>query len=220
MKTKSIGTNGRLEQMGVSSESEVSVALRPINVKTFKLKIIESSPLIVHKFSEKSKKQIEDKQAKKAKEARAVRDPNAEYLASFYMMPNSPPAGKTGAKYGFPAAGFKSAAVDACSFIEGITKVVARGAFHVVAEGGLVPIEFDDVQMREDTVRVGMGSLDLRYRPEFTGWSCELVIRYNASVLSPEQIVSLFNVAGFSVGIGEWRPQKDGSNGMFAVATA
>jgi len=27
----------------------------------------------------------------------------------------------------------------------------------------------------------------------------------------------LFNVAGFAIGVGDWRPQKDGSNGMFRV---
>jgi hypothetical protein len=31
--------------------------------------------------------------------------------------------------------------------------------------------------------------------------------------------VNLFNVAGFAVGVGEWRPERDGSNGMFHVQT-
>ncbi len=31
-------------------------------------------------------------------------------------------------------------------------------------------------------------------------------IRYNADVISDEQVVNLFNLAGFSVGVGEWRP--------------
>lgn len=32
-----------------------------------------------------------------------------------------------------------------------------------------------------------------------------------------EQIVNLFNVAGFACGVGEWRPSKDGSFGTFHV---
>jgi hypothetical protein len=32
-----------------------------------------------------------------------------------------------------------------------------------------------------------------------------------------EQIVNLFNIGGFACGVGEWRPGKDGSNGMFHV---
>jgi hypothetical protein len=41
--------------------------------------------------------------------------------------------------------------------------------------------------------------------------------RSNASVLSADQITNLFNVAGFGVGIGEWRPQKNGSFGRLHV---
>ena len=68
-------------------------------------------------------------------------------------------------------------------------------------------------------VRVGMGTADLRYRGAFSSWSTELQVRYNADIISAEQLVHLFNTAGFAVGIGEWRPEKDGSWGMFHVKT-
>ena len=73
--------------------------------------------------------------------------------------------------------------------------------------------------MREDTVKVGMGGSDLRYRGEFADWHARLLVRYNANVLSESQILNLINVAGFAVGVGEWRPERDGMNGMFHVAT-
>jgi hypothetical protein len=73
--------------------------------------------------------------------------------------------------------------------------------------------------MREDMVRVGMGTADLRYRGEFADWHAKLLVRYNANVLSESQILNIINVAGFAVGVGEWRPEKDGMNGMFHVAT-
>jgi len=72
--------------------------------------------------------------------------------------------------------------------------------------------------MREDTVRVGMGTADLRYRPEFKEWAVNLIIRLNTRSMTLEQLIHLFNQAGFSVGVGEWRPEKDGRNGMFHVA--
>ena len=42
---------------------------------------------------------------------------------------------------------------------------------------------------------------------------------YNENVLSMEQIVNLFNIAGFGAGVGEWRPgsKSGGSFGMFHV---
>lgn len=73
--------------------------------------------------------------------------------------------------------------------------------------------------MREDMVRVGMGTADLRYRPEFSEWRTKILVRYNTNVLSEAQILNLLNVAGFAVGVGEWRPEKDGQYGMFHVAT-
>ena len=43
------------------------------------------------------------------------------------------------------------------------------------------------------------------------------VVLNNVNVLSVEQIINLFNVAGFGIGVGEWRPEKDGSYGLFHV---
>ena len=80
--------------------------------------------------------------------------------------------------------------------------------------GELVAIE-GEPSMREDMVRVGMGTADLRYRPEFKSWSISLPIEYNADAITLEQIVNLVNLAGFGVGIGEWRPERDGQYGMF-----
>lgn len=195
----------------------ITVGFHEIDRRKMELRVVGTSPLIIHKFSEKARKAIEDKQQKKAKGAKEARDPRSEYLACFYMLGGTKPETK-GARYGFPAAGFKGASVDACTFIDGMTKVSARGAFHVIADEGLVEIEaLEPPRMREDTVRVGMGTLDLRYRPEFPRWAATLVIEYNHAAISPEQIVNLFNVAGFAVGVGDWRPQRDGMNGMFEV---
>ena len=71
--------------------------------------------------------------------------------------------------------------------------------------------------MREDVVRLMGTTADLRYRGEFKTWKAVVTVRHNPSVLSREQVCNLFNVAGFAIGIGEWRPQKDGSFGMFHV---
>ena len=91
----------------------------------------------------------------------------------------------------------------------------ARGAFHI--DGDLVSIQGKPT-MREDMVRIGKGVADIRYRGEFKTWSVRLRIRYNANVLSAEQIINLFETAGFGIGVGEHRPQKNGQNGLFHVA--
>ena len=184
------------------------IELPAMNIKLAEIFLIGDSPLISHKWSEKSKKEIRDKQQKKAKTAKDIRNPEAEFEDSLYHI--------EGGGYGFPAVAFKAAAVNACSHVDGITKVHARGAFHIMCE--LVTIEGDKPIQREDMVRVGMGVADLRYRGEFKKWHCKIPVRFNANVLSLEQITNIFDTAGFSTGVGEWRPQKNGDYGMFHVA--
>lgn len=192
--------------MAIKKPTEQVITLPALKIEFLKLRLRGDSPLICHAWSEKAKRQMLDSQMKKAKQAKAAKDPQADYEKSLYPHPDG--------GYGFPSVAFKSAAVDACSSIAGITKVEARGAFHII--GDLVRIK-GEPSPREDMVRVGMGTADIRYRSEFQEWSAEITLRYNSNVLSTEQIANLFNTAGFAVGVGEWRPARDGSFGMFHV---
>lgn len=187
-------------------KAETVIALPALNIQTVRIRLVGDSPLICHAWSEKAKKQMLDAQMKVAKQAKQAKDPEEDYRSSLYLHPEG--------GFGFPAIAFKAAAVDACSHIQGVTKVEARGSFHIV--GDMVKIEGDPTP-REDMVRVGMAIADIRYRGEFREWVAELLIRFNANVLSPAQIANLFNTAGFAIGVGEWRPQRDGSFGMFHV---
>lgn len=185
------------------------VELRKINVEAITMKIIGDTPLIMHAWSAKAKREMLEKQMKKAKTAKEAKDPQSDYEQAFYRLPDGRP--------GFPSIAFKAAAVSAGGrFSDGMKMSELRGMFFI--EGELVPI-IGEPRMREDMVRVGMGSADLRYRPEFPKWSADLIIRYNADAISVDQIVNIFNLAGFGVGVGEWRPERDGQFGMFHVAT-
>lgn len=185
-----------------------TIELPPLDIQAINLTLVGDSPLIVHAWSEKAKRQMLDKQMKRAKQAKEAKDPEADYEACFYRT-------ETGA-YGFPAIGLKAAMVGACRFVD-MKMTEARGAFHIDAE--MVEVH-GEPRPREDMVRVGMGTADIRYRPEFVAWKIPVTIKFNASVISAEQIANLLNVAGFSIGIGEWRPERNGSYGRFHVATS
>ncbi|ALC12472.1 hypothetical protein [Sphingopyxis sp. 113P3] len=190
------------------TKSTAAIELPPLNIQTVTFVLIGDSPLIVHAWSEKAKRQMLDKQMKKATKAKEAKDPEADYEACFYKT-------ETGA-YGFPAIGVKAAMVSACRFVDA-KMTVMRGAFHIDCEMLTVNGE---PRPREDMVRVGMGTADIRYRPEFPEWKIPVMIKFNASVISAEQIANLLNAAGFGVGIGEWRPEKNGSYGRFHVASS
>lgn len=184
------------------------IELPALNIQTVQLLLIGDSPLIVHAWSEKAKRQMLDKQMQRASKAKPAKDPEADYEACFYRTPSG--------AYGFPAIGLKSAMVSACRFVDA-KMTVARGAFHIDAE--MLEV-IGDPRPREDMVRVGMGTADIRYRPEFVDWRMPATIKFNASAMSAEQIANLINTAGFGVGIGEWRPEKNGSYGRFHVASS
>lgn len=199
---------------------EVMIELPRLNLKVLEVVLVGDAPLISHAWDEKVKKGMLDKQMKKAKQAKEAKDPWMDFVGSLYWLSPRParPTQKDvdKATFGFPAVAFKSSAVDACSHIANITKVEARGAFHINSE--MVTIQGDPT-MREDMVRIAMGTADIRYRGEFKSWRVSFPLRYNANIISPEQILNLFNTAGFAIGVGEWRPQCNGSFGMFHVAT-
>lgn len=192
-----------------AKKQDETIEIPSLKIKMLELTLIGDSSLITHKWDEKAKREMLEKQQKKARAGKEVRDPQAEYEAALYRHPEG--------GYGFPIIAFKAAAVTVCSQIEGISKVFARQTFHVVGDE-LAKIN-GEPQMREDMVRIGMGTANLRFRPEFKEWHTTITIEYNSSAISEEQIRNMFNTAGFGVGIGEWRPEKDGRNGRFHVAT-
>lgn len=187
---------------------KVGIEIPKLNLATVQVCLIGDSPLICHAWSHKAKQAMLDKQMKKGRQAKEAKDPERDFQESLYKLPDG--------GFGFPAVAFKSAMVGACRFVENMKMTSARGSFHILGE--MIPIDGTPTR-REDMVRIGMGTADIRYRGEFKTWRAVLEISYNQAAISAEQIVNLLNVAGFGVGVGEWRPERDGSYGRFHVAT-
>lgn len=208
-----------------TKKQETVVNILPIDIRMAEITVVGDTPLIVHKWSEKAKREILDKQMKVTKtKGKDAKSPVADFIDSLYWLEGEPDERTEdgfekavgAAKFGFPATAFKAAAV-AAGYRSGVLKnmVTANGAFHIIGE----MVEIKGIpHMREDMVRVGMGTADIRFRGEFDTWSASFTIRYNAAVFSLEQIVNLFNLGGFACGIGEWRPERGGVYGMFHVA--
>lgn len=189
------------------TQNATVIEIKRPNLQTRKLTIYGTAPLIQHRWSEKAKKQILDNQMKKAKEALPAKDPQADYEESMYKLPSG--------RYGFPAVAFKSAAVRAGKLL-GLAMTDARQMFFVVADEEDLVIIKGQPSPREDMVKIP-GSVDIRYRAEFREWSAVLTVKFNADLISEEQVINLFEAAGFSVGVGEWRPEKNGMFGTFTL---
>lgn len=206
------GNGHKVKAKPAPEPKALQIVIPEMNLIRTKITLVGDSPLVMHKWSEKARGMMLSKQTGEARQAREKKDPKQDYEDAIYYIRKAE-KGKP-AIYGFPAIAFKSAAVDACSHVAGITKVLARGAFHIPCE--LVTIE-GTPEMVEHMVRVGMGTADIRFRPMFREWRTTFEIVINERVLTVAQIVNLFNTAGFAIGVGEHRPEKNGSWGMFSV---
>ena len=192
------GTTSAEEQIGV-------VNVSPLRVTSVEIPIRGITPLIVHKWDPKARQMMLDAQQGKAKPKKPAKNPEAEYNAARYLL--------DGESDGFPAVGFKSAIVSAARlFDKSVTMTLLKTLIYVEGRPGidpndlLVPI-IGERSMREDTVRVGMGTADLRYRPQYKNWSAVLRIQYPESQINFESVVALVEAGGFG-GVGEWRPSS------------
>lgn len=186
--------------------------LQKIKVETATITVKGLSPLIMHRWSEKARKEMLDKQMKKTVKKEA-KDPEEQFKASVYYLEDG--------RLGFPADAFKKAMIRGAKQI-GLVMTDARTSFFVHGEyctrddRELVPIE-GDLQPREDMVRLNGSTSDIRFRGQVVSWSADLRVSYNSSVTSFDQIVNMLHAAGYGVGVGEWRPEKDGTFGRFEV---
>lgn len=199
--------------MTTKKQTETTIEIPKVEIAMVKFRVRGITPLIVSRFSEKAKLMMLEKQMKKASAGKEAKNPVEQYENSLYKFAD-------GKRTGFPAVGFKAAMVRGGKQL-GLTMTDLRGRFHVMAdEGDLVEIH-GEPHMREDMVRLATGVADVRFRGEYNvGWEAELVIQYFKNAISAEQLAQLISIAGFSCGIGEWRPEKSnsGSYGLFELA--
>ena len=218
------------------------ITIKPIEVETFTIRIVGDSPLIMHAWSEKAKREMLEAQQgkKKVKTETERKNPIHDFVQSMYWLEGKPDiepsmtdeeseeafvkAIKNGARLGFPCCAFKQAGNSAAYRMGWVKNQMGlRGAYFIEAdnEDGLVEIHSDVPEMREDMVRIGMGTADIRYRGMFSNWYADLKIQYNKNgQYSKNDIVNILNAGGFICGAGEWRPEKDGQYGMYHVETA
>ena len=227
--------------MATKKNEKEMITINPIKISQSTITIVGDSPLLVHAWSEKAKKQMLAEQQKEngKKLPRVKRDPFADFMNALYWITPKPeedtPAAfekavEEGAKFGFPLIAIKQAATAAC-YRAGLipNQVGMKTSFYLSAvDGGntgsgleLAVIESEKPPYcREDMVKVGgiNKTADLRYRPCFENWKIRLQINMvENGNFSMGSIINAINMSGFMNGIGEWRVERDGDFGRFHV---
>jgi len=218
-----------------------AVTINEIELEHFDLTIRGTSPLIVHAWSEKARRELFDAQTKNKTGAKhEVKVPTNDFMDSLYWLTEKPRHGADeeeaqeiwekavadGAKFGFPVTGIKQAIIRGQKN-GGVGAVMTdlRGSMYLsgsteAANADMAEIVGPTPLIREDMVRVGGMSkgADIRYRAEFVEWEIPMRLTYiKDGLYSLNQILNMIDYGGFCCGIGEWRPQKDGQFGMFEL---
>lgn len=192
----------------------MSTVREGINRIAVTVKAMPGALLVIHAFAEKAKQEIRDKQGKKAKKAKEMRDPNAEFLAARYLNEQGLECA--------PVTAIKKSIITAATAFDGLTKVALRQAVFVAPEddpaSAYLPIETLKGKpsigvMREDAVTIGINTRGLTYRPEYKDWQLRFTIDFNARMVSEEQLRALVDQAGWGVGICEGRPERSSALG-------
>lgn len=194
------------------------ISLQRIERQVANIQIEGTAPLIVHAWSKKAREMMLAAQQGK-KSPKTPKDPEQDFEDSRYQFAD-------GSGDGFPTLGFKSATVTGAGrlFGKAVKMTELRLALSFLTDGvstnneQLTRLIYPDSSplMREDMVRVGMGTADIRYRAEYPEWSAILRVEFVPNVIDLSSVVALVD-AGGSNGVGEWRPEKDGTYGTYRV---
>lgn len=199
--------------MAVTDFEAPPLTLTRLRRNTAIIPIEGRTPLIPHRWSEKARRMMLDKQQGKAVEKKAPKNPEQEAHDATYWLADGRP--------GMPATAFKAAIADAARYFDGLTIVTVKQSVFVVGEGTDQLVAIDgDISMREDMPRNATGVADLRYRNQIHPWTADLEIEYLASALTAEAVIALVDAAG-NGGVGDWRPSapksKSGTYGRWQV---
>lgn len=189
---------------------------KQVHIPAFRRMHIEArvrglTPLICHRYSEANMQAMEAAQQGAAKTKKPPRDPEREFQDAQYRLPDG--------GHGFPAIGVKKAMVLAGQRFGDEKGTELYGALTIPGE--FLRLESPNPpRMRTDRVVLSGASrtASLAYRPEYWPWETVVPIAFNATFIGLDQVINLLSMAGFSVGIGDWRVDKKGNFGTWEVA--
>lgn len=200
------------------------IQVPPIVIGNTNITIVGTAPLLVQKFSEKAQREFEAMVMQtETDKLRQPKNPIEDFEMAAYTFPDTevqiveddPKNIYMTGEFGFPAVGLKQAIVRAATDA-GMNMTDIRRMIRIPCE--LLKIDcVPGPYMRRDYVRNTNGRIDLRYRPCFREWSITTLIQHNKSVLTLVQLLNLIRIAGFGVGLGEWRPSGKTSTGIYGT---
>lgn len=203
--------------MAFGKKSNELVTITAPNFKVATITIIGSAPLVQNRFASRVQIEKDMEKGDKGKAARKGQKPPKDFAEEF----NASRHVSTDGWDGINASGFRNALIRACSLV-GIEMTRGKSALFIEADGlektdGTPLVRIYSKKPPEEfraAVRNKNGAMDIRARPMWREWKCELRIRYDADMISSESVINLVSRAGGQVGVGAGRPFSTMSAGQ------
>lgn len=199
-----------------TAPTPATVTIRPPNFGIAEFNITGMAPLVIHRFSAKTKAQMKLKMEtgkaannKKNREAKATDD---LYEEARYRHADG--------WDGFNASSIRAAMISACRLV-GFKMTLAKLSVFVEADGvdkdepqiPLIRIIGDPIK-QEDMARVETGQPYVTVRAAYHNWKATVRIRFDMDQFTAQDVSNLISRVGLQVGIGEGRPDSKNSAGM------
>lgn len=199
------------------------ITIDPPDMRIAQYRIIGTAPYMQSKFSHRTIEKMAAKQAAGSQSQkgtkRDARDFDADYEGALHSTEDG--------WHGIPAAAFRAGAIDACRMC-GFKMTHAKMSVFIEADGYDATDSTALVRIIGNPARSTMmarnddGSTDIRVRPIWHKWECNLRVRFDAGQFSLQDITNLIARVGMQVGVGEGRPFSRKSAGlgygMFRIA--
>lgn len=215
-----IQIKAELRDLGLMDPDETGRPTGRVNISPPKFEVAGvtiqgTTPLVLHKFSQKVQASIRatqeaGSQSRKGK-TRQARDFDENYENARHKAVEG--------WDGIPSSAFRNALISACRTV-GFKMTIAKMSLFVLADGfdesgtGLVRITKGEPRCDIRPGRNANGGIDLRARPMWQeGWEARLTLRWDSDQFSANDVINLLARAGQQVGVGEGRPDSKMSAG-------
>ena len=193
-----------------------TVSIKPPNFGVAEFGITGVSPLVIHRFSAKTKEEMKQKmetgKAAASKKNREAKSTDELFEEARYVSAEG--------WDGIHAGAFRAALISACRLV-GYKMTLAKLSIFIEPDGydakepqiPLVRI-YGKAVKQEDMARVETGQPYVTVRAAYHDWRAKLRIRWDADQFTLPDLTNLLARAGLQVGIGEGRPDSKNSAGM------
>jgi len=198
------------------AQEKQAVVIKAPNFQKAEFEIVGDAPLVIHRFSAKTKEQMKQKMeagktagSKKNREAKSTDElyEEARYISEEGWD-------------GFNVAALRAAMISACRLV-GFKMTLAKLSLFVESQGvdakepqfGLIKI-IGKPTKQEDMARVETGQPYVCVRAAYLKWAAKVTIRWDNDQFTLTDVANLLARVGLQVGIGEGRPDSKNSAGM------